>query len=212
MTTRIGVVADSHVGEFIERLPAGAAVALEGCDLILHAGDLCDLSVVDELSAIAPTLAVRGDHDRGAARRLPRDQLIEIQGRRIGLTHGRRSRVFEYSIVLAHIAAGRRLRYRAGLHRALVRRFGRIDCLVYGHWHEPTLEQVGEVQCFSPGAVCPWGNLEGDRPVRPGVAGISDRAVRRYRSQLGTDAMRPRVGIIELPPEGGIRARSVAID
>jgi putative phosphoesterase len=210
--TRIGVVADSHVGEFIDRLPAGVLAALAGCKLILHAGDICDLSVIDELEKIAPTVAVRGDHDRGATAQLPRDLVVEIEGRRIGLTHGRRTRIFEFSTVLSHIAAGRRLNYRAGLHRALLRRFSRIDCLVYGHWHEPAHVRVRGVQCFSPGAVCPWGRLEGNETPTAGLAGISDRAVRRYRRQLGAEAMRPRVGILELPPEGGIRPRSIAID
>lgn len=208
MTRRIGVVADSHVGEFIDRLPTGVLTALHGCELILHAGDLSELSVVDQLAELAPTIAVRGDHDRGGARRLPRDQLVEIAGRRLGLTHGRRSRPIDYSVVVSHVAAGRRLTYRGGLHRALIRRFGAIDCLVYGHWHEPCVEKVGGVLCFSPGAVCPWGSLEGGR--RGG--GIFDEIVRRYRQQLGEEAMRPRVGILDLPPEGGISARSIPID
>ena len=38
-TRRIGVVADSHVGEYIDALPEGVLEALDGCDLILHAGD-----------------------------------------------------------------------------------------------------------------------------------------------------------------------------
>ena len=36
-TRRIGVVADSHVGEYIDALPEGVLEALEGCELILHA-------------------------------------------------------------------------------------------------------------------------------------------------------------------------------
>lgn len=212
MTTRVGVVADSHVGEFIDRLPNRVAVALDGCALIMHAGDICDLAVLDELAAIAPTVAVHGDHDRGAARELPRDRTVVVEGRRIGLTHGRRHRAFESSVVLAHLAARRRLRYRAGLHRALIRRFDHIDCLVHGHWHEPMLEWADGVLCFSPGAVCPWGNFEAGGSPRGGGPGVADRAVRRYRRQLGAEAMRPRVGVLELPRDGGIRARSIPID
>ena len=119
MTTRVGVVADSHVGEYLERLPNGVLDAVEGCDLVLHAGDICEISVLHQLRELAPAIAVHGDHDRGQARQLPRDRLITVAGRRLGLTHGRRHWAIEYSVVLSHLAAGRRLAYRGGLHRAL---------------------------------------------------------------------------------------------
>ena len=47
LTRRIGVVADTHVGEFLDALPDGVLEALEGCDLILHAGDLSVPGVLD---------------------------------------------------------------------------------------------------------------------------------------------------------------------
>jgi uncharacterized protein len=61
---RIGVVADTHVGEYLDALPAGTLEALEGCDLVLHAGDLSVPSVLEDLEQVAPVVAVRGDHDR----------------------------------------------------------------------------------------------------------------------------------------------------
>ena len=48
-TTRIGVVADTHVGEFLPALPPAVCEALEGCDLVLHAGDLSVPGVLDDL-------------------------------------------------------------------------------------------------------------------------------------------------------------------
>ncbi len=203
--TRVGVVADSHVGEFLERMPDAVGRVLAGCDLILHAGDICTPAVLDELARIAPVVAVRGDHDRLGPVRLPVIQTITVDGVRIGLTHGRRLYALDIAVILAHVAAGRRLRWRAGLHRSLVRRVGPVDVLVYGHWHEPALEPVDGTLVFSPGAVCPWGSLEGGVEPRPGVRGTADRVVRRYRRQLGDDAVRPSVGMIEIS-EGRIRS------
>lgn len=205
---RIGVVADTHVGEFLDDLPAGVGEVLTGCHLILHAGDLSDHRVLDDLRAIAPVVAVRGDHDLPGGPPLPAAAVVRIAGVLIGVTHGARSRATDASVVVAGLAGARR--YRAGLAAGLARRFGPVDAVVHGHWHEPTLARVGGTLVFSPGAVCPWGSLEGGRSPRAGMAGVADRAVRRYRRGLGEAAMRPRVGIITVA-DGVIRARSVPL-
>lgn len=207
---RIGVVADSHVGEFLEAIPEAALAALHGCDLILHAGDLSVPSVLDDLGRIAPVVAVRGDHDRLGGLALPETAVVTVAGRRIGLVHGDRSRLVDSSIVAASVLAGRPLAYRAGLSRALLRRLGPVDAIVFGHWHEPVTAWVGGTLLFSPGALCPWGSLEGGTPPRTGAAGIGDRAVRRFRRQLGRDAMRPSVGLLEIDA-GGIRPSTVRL-
>jgi uncharacterized protein len=207
---RIGVVADSHVGEYLDALPARTLEALDGCDLILHAGDLSVPSVLDDLEEVAPVVAVRGDHDRLEGLGLPETLVVVAGGRRIGLTHGRRARLVDSSVIAASVVAGRNLRYRARLHAALARRTGPVDCLVYGHWHEPAIARRGSTLFFSPGAVCPWGNVEDANPPRTGIKGVGDRGVRRFRWQLGPEAMRASVGILEVG-SGGIVPRVLAI-
>ena len=207
---RIGVVADSHVGEYLDALPAGVFGALEGCDLVLHAGDLSVPSVIDDLEALAPVIAVRGDHDRLGGLDLPETHVVVLDELTIALTHGHRHRLVDSAVIAASVLAGRNLRYRAGLHADLARRIPPVDCIVYGHWHEPVIAREGSTLFFSPGAVCPWGNLEGGLPPRPGLKGVGDRGVRRFRHQLGAEAMRPSVGILEIGP-GGIQPRVVAI-
>jgi putative phosphoesterase len=209
-TRRVGVVADSHVGEYLDELPAGSLEALAGCDLVLHAGDLSVPSVLDDLEAVAPVVAVRGDHDRLGGLELPETVVVVAGGLRIGLTHGRRHRLVDSSVITASVLAGRNLRYRAGLHAALARRTGPVDCIVYGHWHEPVVARHGSTLFFSPGALCPYGNVEGGRAPRGGLVGVGDRGVRRFRWQLGAEAMRPSVGILEIGP-GGIVPRIVPV-
>ena len=208
---RIGVVADSHVGEYLDALPPGVFDALEGCELVLHAGDISVPWVLDELARIAPVVAVRGDHDRLGDLALPETVVLSFGTLRIGLVHGKRALAIDTAVITAHVVAGRRLGWRAGLHRALVRRMGPVDCIVYGHWHEPALERVGRTLVFSPGAVCPWGSLEGGRPMGRGLQGLADWGVRRYRRQLGAEAMRPSVGVLVLSASG-IDARVVPLD
>jgi putative phosphoesterase len=207
---RIGVVADTHVGEYLDVLPESVLEALDGCALVLHAGDLTVPEVLGDLEAVAPVVAVRGDHDRLGGLALPETAVVVAGGHRIGIVHGRRRRLVDASVITASVLAGHNLRYRAGLHRALVRRMGPVDCIVYGHWHEPVVAHSGSTLLFSPGAVCPWGNVEGGLPPRRGLVGVGDRGVRRYRWQLGAEAMRPTVGILEVG-SGGITPRTIAL-
>jgi putative phosphoesterase len=198
------------VGEFLDALPPGVERAFRGCDLILHAGDLSVPEVLDELGRIAPVVAVRGDHDRLDGLGLPDRAVVAVAGARIGLVHGHRHPALDAAVIAAHVAAGRRIRWRAGLHPALLRRVGPVDCLVYGHWHEPAVERVGSALVVCPGAVCPWGSLEGGRPPRRGPAGVADRGVRRYRRQLGREAMTPSVALLEIGADG-VQAKIVPL-
>ena len=59
----IGVIADTHIPGRARQIPPAALAALAGSDLILHAGDLVSLAVLEPLRAIAPTLAVSGNSD-----------------------------------------------------------------------------------------------------------------------------------------------------
>ena len=64
---RVGVISDTH-----GLLREEARAALQGCSLILHAGDVGKPEILPQLEQIAPTLAVRGNVDKGEwARQLP---------------------------------------------------------------------------------------------------------------------------------------------
>jgi putative phosphoesterase len=70
----IGVLSDTH-----GHLPSGAPNAFKNADLIIHAGDIGDEKVLDELSQIAPIVAVRGNMDFGKwTKSLPDEEIIEI--------------------------------------------------------------------------------------------------------------------------------------
>jgi putative phosphoesterase len=70
----IGVISDTH-----GRIPSGVPKAFKKVDLIIHAGDIGDETVLDKLSKIAPVVAVRGNMDYGKwTRQLPETDIIEI--------------------------------------------------------------------------------------------------------------------------------------
>jgi uncharacterized protein len=206
----VGLIADTHVGEFLAELPQAVFSALDGCDLILHAGDLSVMSVRDDLEQIAPVRAVRGDHDRDADD-LPESLVAVVAGQRIGLIHGSLGRVPDAAVVLAQAAAGRPLPWRAGYHRRLIARLGSIDALVYGHWHFPVIARAGAVTVVNPGAVCPEGSLCGGKPPGTGMTGVADRIVRRFRAAMPPADMLPSVAILEVGTSG-VRPRLVTLD
>jgi len=85
----IGLVSDTHMPERCIALAPALDTVLQGVDLLLHAGDVGELWVLDRLSAIAPTIAVHGNDDTADARReLPYQQLVTIGGQRLLVCHG----------------------------------------------------------------------------------------------------------------------------
>lgn len=192
---RVGVVADTHVGEWTPELPAAVLEALRGVDLIVHAGDITDLSVLDRLATIAPLYAVQGDHDRDAGIALPRARVVEVGGRRIGVTHGRRWRVVEVAAAALSVARGRPVLL--GLHGALRRRFGPVDVIVYGHLHLAEIRIVRGVLFVNPGAV-----HNAERAAGFAAGGFSARRYLRFRRALPRDAAAPSVAILTVDPTG----------
>jgi putative phosphoesterase len=80
---RVGIISDTH-----DLLRPKAIDFLRGSDFIIHAGDICDPTVIEELASIAPVTVVRGNNDVGAwARELKETELIEIGGIFIYVIH-----------------------------------------------------------------------------------------------------------------------------
>jgi uncharacterized protein len=195
LATRVGVIADTHCPEFADRLPKSLFTALEGVDLILHAGDINGVETLEALSAIAPVHAVRGDHDRGLGE-LPATRELVIEGQRVVVVHGQRPRWIEEPNTLLWTLSLGFFTPNRGLPGSLRRRFPNADVIVYGHTHRRRKDRIGGALVFNPGAVHQWNPLTTRRRLaqRPGwfewcwlqVA----RHLRRYEA--------PSVGILEI--------------
>jgi putative phosphoesterase len=120
---RVGLISDTH-----GLLRPEALAFLRGCDRIIHAGDICDGKVLDELKSIAAVTAVRGNNDKGAwAARLPETVLLEIEGVCIYAIHD-----------LAQIDIDPRA--------------ARVRVVVSGHSHKPSAEERDGVLFVNPGS------------------------------------------------------------
>jgi len=132
----IGVVSDTHIPRSARSLPAAVVRLFAEVDLILHAGDLTSLDVLHELQALAPVVAVHGNMcELSVMSQLPGSRVVTAEQFNIGLTHG-------------HVGKGR-----TTPERALNQFQGQeVDCVVFGHSHQPFNETVGEVLLFNPGS------------------------------------------------------------
>jgi len=129
----VAVIADTHMPRGARRLSDACLEQLAGADLILHAGDVVERSVLRELGVVAPLYAVHGNMDEPALRELlPQERIVEVGAARIGMVH------------IPGPLAGRAER--------LVRRFPGCDAVVYGHTHIPEVARHDGVWILNPGS------------------------------------------------------------
>jgi hypothetical protein len=124
--TRIGVISDTH-----GLLRPEAAAALRGVDRIIHAGDIGSESILTQLGALAPVVAIRGNNDLGAwAERLGETDVVEVEDARIFILHD---------------LGGLRIDPRAEGYQVVIA----------GHSHRPGIEMRGGVLYLNPGSAGP---------------------------------------------------------
>jgi uncharacterized protein len=133
---RIVALSDTHAPRRWKSCPPAVAAQLREADIILHAGDVCTASVLDELARYAPVTAVLGNNDGPdvAAWGAAETAFLVAEGLRIGMIHD------------SGPAAGRLGRMR--------RRFPDADLLVFGHSHIPfdSGDSAEGFRVFNPGS------------------------------------------------------------
>ncbi len=156
IATTIGLISDTHFPLRCEVLPPTLFDVLQGVDLILHGGDVGELRVLDQLSALAPVIAVHGNDDTAEAQReLPYQQIITVGGRRILLWHS------HYPERQDELAS----RVDDALPPKLARSVERAqragaEIVVFGHWHIPFTYVQDGVLVINPGALASGGFLD----------------------------------------------------
>jgi uncharacterized protein len=122
----IGVISDTH-----GLLRPQAVAALQGSTLIIHAGDVGQPEILEELRRIAPVVAVRGNIDRAAwAEQLPHSEIVEHDGIRLYVIH-----ILE-DLDLDPPTTG-------------------FHAVITGHTHRPKMTSKDGVLYFNPGSAGP---------------------------------------------------------
>ncbi|HVN75517.1 MAG TPA: metallophosphoesterase family protein [Thermoanaerobaculaceae bacterium] len=123
---RIGVIADTH-----GVLRPQAREALVGSELIIHAGDVGSLEVLQQLESIAPVVAVRGNVDvQPWASNFPESRVVEVGEARVYVVHDLEQLDLDPS------AAG-------------------MAAVVCGHTHVAVIEERNGVLYVNPGSAGP---------------------------------------------------------
>ena len=129
---KIGVISDTHLSRGNELLKKTIERYFKDADLILHAGDLVSLEVLDTFKD-KKVVAVSGNMDsREVRQKLPEREVVEAAGFRIGLIHGWGSP--------------------NGLEIKVAESFKNVDCVVFGHSHRGFNKIINGVLLFNPGA------------------------------------------------------------
>ncbi|NKF22133.1 metallophosphoesterase family protein [Solimonas marina] len=122
----IGLISDTH-----GLLRPEALAALQGSDLIVHAGDIGAPEILDRLREIAPLVAVRGNNDTDAwAQATPETQTFDAGGQQLHLLHDLKTLAIDPS------ADG-------------------VSIVVAGHSHRPKIETRNGVLYINPGSAGP---------------------------------------------------------
>ena len=131
---KVGVISDTHVPATVKSLPPRVFEIFKGVDLILHAGDIVELSVLDDLRSIAPVEAVAGNMDSAEVHlHLPHKKILNLGKHTVGLIHGK---------------------YKIDIQREMIRKEfdAPVDLIVYGHSHAPYWGRVDRIYFLNPGS------------------------------------------------------------
>lgn len=121
----VGLISDTH-----DLLRPEIFHIFDGCDFIIHAGDIGKIEIIDALEKIAPVIAVKGNCDRGElVGQFPQTEAVEIGEKSIYIIHD----IKELDISLE----------------------SGFDVIIYGHSHKPSIETKAEVLLVNPGSAGP---------------------------------------------------------
>lgn len=132
MQHQIGVISDTHIPQF-KKLPDAIWEHFANVELIIHAGDLSILRVIDELETLVPVVAVQGNIEyEEVAEKLPIKREVVVGHCRIGIVH-----ILGDSHTRAKIAR---------------QAFPNARVVIYGHSHIPCNEDRNGLLLFNPGS------------------------------------------------------------
>ncbi len=133
---KIGVIADTHIPDRAKEIPQQILEAFKEVDMVIHAGDFVDSSVLDKLKAVCKNVrAVWGNMDPYEIRKeLPEKEIIEIGNYKIGIIHG-----YGHPNKLIDLVTE-------------IFKNDNVNLIIFGHSHSALNEKRGNIIYFNPGS------------------------------------------------------------
>jgi len=132
MTLKAGILSDTHLVRPDDRFTSLVDRCFSDCGVIIHAGDLTSVSVLEAFGD-REVHAVHGNMcDTSSYRKLPREATFRLGRFTVGLTHG------------AHLGRDIELN--------LWNLFPEVDCMIYGHTHRAVCHRQGDILIINPGS------------------------------------------------------------
>lgn len=132
MAIRVGILSDTHLIRPDDHFRQLVDICFADIPIVLHAGDLTDISVLDIFKG-REVHAVYGNMCHELCRKkLPLKKMITVGEFHIGLIHG--------------------MGFRHHMEDNLIGEFDQIDCIVFGHTHQPVCHRLYETLFINPGS------------------------------------------------------------
>ena len=144
---RVGVLSDTHISCVTEEFMSHTKHAFSECDVIIHAGDLTDTSILSAFSGKEVHAVCGNSCNYLTKNALPEKKVIILQGYSFGICHG----------------AGNR----SNIEDRMYTLFPECNCVIFGHTHIPVNYTLGNTLLFNPGSFSGTGRFGA-----PGTFGI----------------------------------------
>lgn len=155
---KIGVISDTH-----NLLRPEVLSTLSEVDLILHGGDIAEKKILDQLYAIAPVYAVKGNNDKEWAEGLPVFLDMEIGGIRIYMTHKKKETPDDTEP---------------------------YDLIIYGHSHKFEAEKKKKTVFLNPGCCGP---RKSNQEITMAVVEVEDGKLKLKKIEIPHQEMEEKV-------------------
>lgn len=136
----VGIISDTHIGHRESKtpnhgIPFAVLREIKACDLIVHCGDIGHCKdTLNYLIGLAPTIAVKGNHDKHTRENIPLKIKTDFLGWQVGITHGHGDNVRREPL-------------------SIVKFFKEpLDVIMYGHIHRPFVYADQKLILLNPGS------------------------------------------------------------
>ena len=156
LSMKIGILSDTHLTNITKDFEETIKRVFDDVDMIIHAGDITGISVLNYLSNW-DLKAVRGNMDDfDLYNLLPEKRIENIMGKNVGIIHGKGPP--------------------NGIENVVLREFQNVDLIIFGHSHTPVETKKGGVLLFNPGSYRRSSSYRGT----VGIAEITDNITLRH--------------------------------